>query len=551
MFVRGSGKERRGTKSEETEDSDEEEEYGGSEEDGGTRSTEAKESEERPKLALQRARLEQLKLLKKMKAMEFSKTLELEKKKKEELMKKFEELKMESTIRKTEAMTERKELEEKVGKLKLHNRRIDQLFRDLKRAEKVDICFLIDCTGSMSTYIREVKSVIHKVVNQLSTKFQDFALRFAFVGYRDHGDGAGRVGVFKFSDGADAFKSFVDTVTATGGADECEDVFGGLEEVGKLEWLHMSRVLFHIGDAPCHGSRFHVGANDSYPGGDPRGLDITELMAQIARLNVNYYFAQITLSTTKMIEEFDMELRKNNGCTIKVIKLDSAHCITETVAESIATTIWDTKALSMSHAHGKAQKVKTIGKLIWDIGSFKKCEAELYKVKFDFDLADLRTHEINYEKKLVNLYVAPEPFAKGSLRYAQAALLEAPGASGPKYVKSVIKESRFVDAKYNTSKHMKESLEPQIVSMFLANEFKKVSPSKKSIEVIEVNFIKLKEDGTIFSIEAYFDGVFNKWSNNAGFVNEEKYSATLDAFAHWTYQVTNEYLVVTDLQGSS
>lgn len=44
---------------------------------------------------------------------------------------------------------------------------------------------------------------------------------------------------------------------------------------------------------------------------------------------------------------------------------------------------------------------------------------------------------------------------------------------------------------------------------------------------------------------------FKKWNTNCGYVNEKDYSATLDAFCHWTYDFTNGYLVVVDLQGIS
>ena len=42
---------------------------------------------------------------------------------------------------------------------------------------------------------------------------------------------------------------------------------------------------------------------------------------------------------------------------------------------------------------------------------------------------------------------------------------------------------------------------------------------------------------------------FQKWNTNAGYVNEEKYSSTLDAFSHWTHDFTDGYLLVCDLQG--
>ncbi len=159
--------------------------------------------------------------------MELNTTLETERRKKSELLKEYHKLKFGTETTKEKRKTEIQDLEAKVASLKLKQYKISQLFFDLKNAEKVDICFLLDCTGSMSSYINQAKSVIHDVVNRLKTRFKDFELRCSFVGYRDHCDGAKRVTVFSFNKNADSFKSFVNGVAATGGGDECEDVFGG------------------------------------------------------------------------------------------------------------------------------------------------------------------------------------------------------------------------------------------------------------------------------------------------------------------------------------
>jgi hypothetical protein len=49
---------------------------------------------------------------------------------------------------------------------------------------------------------------------------------------------------------------FLDTVKPIFNDDECEDVFGGLEEVCGLGWKNPIRVLIHVGDSPQHGSRY-------------------------------------------------------------------------------------------------------------------------------------------------------------------------------------------------------------------------------------------------------------------------------------------------------
>lgn len=67
---------------------------------------------------------------------------------------------------------------------------------------------------------------------------------------------------------------------AAGGADEPEDVFGGLEQLSKLEWRTTPagcRQIYHIADAPCHGTQYHD-LLDDYPSGDPNGRDLATLL---------------------------------------------------------------------------------------------------------------------------------------------------------------------------------------------------------------------------------------------------------------------------------
>ena len=66
---------------------------------------------------------------------------------------------------------------------------------------------------------------------------------------------------------------------------------------------------------------------------------------------------------------------------------------------------------------------------------------------------------------------------------------------------------------------------------------------------MDVDLIKVKETGVYYTIEEFVEGVFKKWSNNEGFVNMNEYTDLLNAFSHWSYQFTDEYLIVTDLQG--
>ena len=80
-------------------------------------------------------------------------------------------------------------------------------------------------------------------------------MRVGFVGYRDHTDGSERIVSIDLTEDTAAVVNYMNSVSATGGADECEDIFGGLEKVISLDWKNPNRILIHVGDAPQHGSR--------------------------------------------------------------------------------------------------------------------------------------------------------------------------------------------------------------------------------------------------------------------------------------------------------
>ena len=401
----------------------------------------------------------------------------------------------------------------------------------------------------MSSYINEAKVVIHRLIGRLSRVFQNFAFRASFVGYRDIEDGHDRTTVFNFDSNADSFKRFVNNVTAKGGHDQCEDIFGGLEEVTKLDWTHPTKILFHIGDAPCHGNRFHNSCYDSHPSGDPRGLNLTNLLQIFVDKNINYYFAEINSSTFKMIDEFNKELRMIYGNEIKTVKLNNVKDLEMLATQSVTKSICDTKSASMHSLTGSGKQKKKIRTdkiaLKWSPVNFKKLKAELYSAKLEGDINDIKSNKISFIPEKVEIELCETPFGKGSNRYAYAAYL----IKNEKKTKYVLKESQFQSPESNSMTFFQNMIETQLFAIQLADLFSKESKSTRSLEFIDVNIIMLTESGKYYSIEKFLEGEFIKYNNNGEYVNEEKYTCTLNAFSHWSYQSTNEYLLVADLQG--
>ncbi len=90
----------------------------------------------------------------------------------------------------------------------------------LNASENVDVCFLVDCTGSMDPYIDNVKTIIKEGTNRLKKVYTDLKLRISFVGYRDYEemkDHPDRITVLPFTTNSEEFFKFVDGVKAGGG----------------------------------------------------------------------------------------------------------------------------------------------------------------------------------------------------------------------------------------------------------------------------------------------------------------------------------------------
>lgn len=83
----------------------------------------------------------------------------------------------------------------------------------------IDICFCLDATGSMSSELAQVQSIINSLIEKIQNKVrtEGITLRFAVVAYRDHGD-SNIIEAQDFTDAHDTIP-FVNKLVASGGGD--------------------------------------------------------------------------------------------------------------------------------------------------------------------------------------------------------------------------------------------------------------------------------------------------------------------------------------------
>ncbi len=118
----------------------------------------------------------------------------------------------------------------------------------------IDVCFIIDTTGSMGDEIARVKETLLRVTSKLrSDSAQGVDLRYGAVLYRDIGDEYVTLR-HPFTLDLQAFDAQIQTIQAGGGGDGPESLNQGLAVgVAGMDWReNAARVAFLIADAPPH-----------------------------------------------------------------------------------------------------------------------------------------------------------------------------------------------------------------------------------------------------------------------------------------------------------
>jgi len=122
-------------------------------------------------------------------------------------------------------------------------------------AKTIEVCFVLDTTGSMSGLIEGAKAKIWAIANQVVKQKPTPDVKFALIGYRDRGD-AYVTQRFDLTDDLDAVFKNLSAFRADGGGDEPESVNQALDEaVNKIAWSPdraVLKIIFLVGDAPPH-----------------------------------------------------------------------------------------------------------------------------------------------------------------------------------------------------------------------------------------------------------------------------------------------------------
>jgi len=120
---------------------------------------------------------------------------------------------------------------------------------------RIEVCFVLDTTGSMSGLIDGAKQKIWSIANELIGAKPAPDLRVGLVAYRDRGDEY-VTRAFDLTNDIDTVYGHLQAFQAAGGGDTPESVNEALDQaVHNMSWSSDKKVLkiiFLVGDAPPH-----------------------------------------------------------------------------------------------------------------------------------------------------------------------------------------------------------------------------------------------------------------------------------------------------------
>jgi hypothetical protein len=438
----------------------------------------------------------------------------------------------------------------------LREKAISKILNNVKLSMEVNLCFVLDCSGSMGPHITAAKDCILQVSNYVKHTNPSIKLRVGFCGYRDHYNGFERLQIFDFNDQCDQFTQYVQNVTAISNDDDPEDVLGGLyAAITQMDWQYSTRVLLHIGDFPPHGRRFNS-HYDTFPDGDPYGLTAESVLEKMQSKNILYCFGKVTDYTEKMLQIFRSIIGEFpvfdlvGGDPIKLIeKFIKATSSSITYAVSLTSAIGrnnskeiyslQRKKLSMDSNKPNWNTLPTQkGIIMWYL--FPKTLDELKNQNY-FNKSNLFSNSFSFK-------IAYQPFSAGTEKCAYYAI----DIKSNSTKEMVIKEYHHIRRCNPLEKYL-EAVEVSAVACFLSTKFNLIAKQKN---IPKINFldVKLLRSGTIdvhtryYAIEPQFQGAeYKRFNTNTGVITELR--STLEAFVHFTYEYTGGYLVVCDLQG--
>ena len=180
----------------------------------------------------------------------------------------------------------------------------------VENSKNFDVLYLIDATGSMSSYITAAKEETKNIASQLKNIYPDMKFKYGYIFYRDPIDSKSDIHeIIDLTDDINSLSEKIGKIEAMGGGDLPEDWVGAYKLANeKINWRNGNKVIIHLTDAGAHGKLFTP--NDNYPEEEKKLIDEIEKCAK-KKINIFGYIIQEPSRNT--FEELAKIFRKKGG----------------------------------------------------------------------------------------------------------------------------------------------------------------------------------------------------------------------------------------------
>lgn len=173
----------------------------------------------------------------------------------------------------------------------------------------LDVAFVIDSTGSMTSYINGAKESVRDIIERSKCQFLKCRadinlLRFGIVAYRDHPpqESSWLTKIQDFTHSTQA-EEFLNKLNADGGGDPPEAALDGLHDaIEKLSWSENSdKMLFLLLDNSAHGIRFGTRYDC------PCNYHEKDILPKMKKMNISFHIVKPNDKNSqleKMVEVF-------------------------------------------------------------------------------------------------------------------------------------------------------------------------------------------------------------------------------------------------------
>lgn len=308
------------------------------------------------------------------------------------------------------------------------------------------------------------------------------------------------------------------------------------------------QVLIHITDAPCHGQQYHDSTvRDYYPDGDPVGLQLDDLMKRLALKGITYYFGYINKpATLKMTKTFNASLEAQSNKTYSIQQFDASdpNKLLEGVFRSVTCSITTTLDVLKSGVARQSREY-IIHDIIPDWETLSSQQVMISPPPMVGSAV-----KMEMPNKPMKIKIAPQPFGEG----AQKIVYHAFDEDNEEHI--VLKCSRYTDVRSNSIKRCLETAQIHAIAANFSTMFNRARPfCAGEIQFVPVGVMQATTSvrTQYFTYERYLgDTGYTKFNSNLRFIPEQEddiQSVTCQAFSHYSWEKSEQKLVICDLQG--